>query len=232
MEKKKIHKFKTKILGIKNLCEDTKHFIISTPDDFDFHPGQFISLIMDKDGGKIKRPYSIASKPAPLSLELCIKIIPDGNITPLLDKLREGNEIDALGPLGHFTIKDISKDLIFISTGTGITPFRSMIHHLLNNNHKNNVRLITGYRYEKGILYESELNGLSNKHSNFSYHRVLSRPDNEKDQKGYVQDVLKKDISKDAHYYICGLKEMVNSVKDLLLKEGIPKENIFFEKYD
>ena len=44
--------------------------------------------------------------------------------------------------------------------------------------------------------------------------------------------IVEKNLFLNSHYYICGLKGMVNSVKDLLSEKGIPKENIFFEKYD
>ena len=45
-------------------------------------------------------------------------------------------------------------------------------------------------------------------------------------------ETREKNFDEKADYYICGLKEMVNSVKDLLLEKGIPNENVFFEKYD
>ena len=231
MERKKIHRFKSKILDIIYVCKDTKHLTISTPNDFDFYPGQFISIFLNKDGREIRRPYSIASKPTPNSLELCIEILPNGLGTPIIDKFEVGEEIDVMGPMGGFIIKEqsASKDLILISTGTGITPFRSMIHHLLENNFQNKITLITGYRYDEDVLYEEEFKKLEKKHENFSYYRILSR---EGEEKGHVQILIEKIFDEKADYYICGLKEMVNSVKDLLLEKGIPKENVFFEKYD
>ena len=231
MERKKIHRFKSKILEVKSITPSTKHITISTPEDFDFYPGQFISISLDKEGRKIRRPYSIASKPTPNSLDLCIKILEKGLGTPIIDKFKAGDEIDVLGPMGAFIIdqESLNKPLIFISTGTGITPFRSITHHLLENNPQQIITLLTGYRYEKDVLYEDEFKELADKNENFSYHRILSRDGNEK---GYVQDLVKKNLVPGANYYICGLKEMVNSVKDLLEELGISKEQIFFEKYD
>jgi len=224
-------KFKSKILEITYACSDTKHLKISTPDGFNFSPGQFISINLNNDGREIRRPYSIASKPYPNSLELCIKILPKGLGTPIIDKFKVGDEIDVLGPMGGFTISDksLSKNIILISTGTGITPFRSMIHHLLENDFKNKLTLITGYRYEGDVLYEGELKALEDEHDNFSYHRILSR---EGEEKGYVQNLIEKNFDGDADYYICGLKEMIYSVKDFLGEKGISEDNVYFEKYD
>ena len=142
METSKVQRFKTKILKIKNICDDVKHLVIKTNQDFLFKPGQFISIILTINGEEIRRPYSIASAPYPNSLELCIKILPNGKATPTINKLKEGDEIEIIGPMGRFTLHESSKDkdLILISTGTGITPFKSMSQHLLKNeNFKNKI---------------------------------------------------------------------------------------------
>jgi ferredoxin-NADP reductase len=240
METSKVQRFKTKILEIKNICDDVKHFVIKTNKDFLFKPGQFISIILNIDGKEIRRPYSIASAPYPNSLELCIKILPNGKATPTIDELKEGDEIEIIGPMGRFTLHESSekKDLILISTGTGITPFRSLANHLLKKEKesifKNKITLITGYRYEENCLYEPEFKKLEKNHSNFSYHGILSRPrDSQPNQeKGHVQLLVEKHINPNAHYYLCGLTPMIDSVRELLKEKGIKKEQIFFEKYD
>lgn len=230
MERKKILRFKSKVLDVINLTPSIKHLTFSVPEEFDFYPGQFISLILNNNGGEIRRPYSIASQPSKKSIELCIKIVQNGLASPLIDDLKKENEIEVLGPMGDFIVKDFSKHLIFISTGTGIGPFRSIINNLLENNFKNKIILLTGYRTEEDVLYESEFKELEKQFKNFSYHRILSR--SEKEENGYVQKLVEKNLFPDSNYYICGLKEMVNSVKELLENKQIPKENIFFERYN
>jgi|TARA_Y100000310_G_scaffold328062_1_gene395493 ferredoxin-NADP reductase len=233
MERKKIHNFKTKILKIENLAEDVKHLVLSVPEGFDFHPGQFISLLINRGDTQLRRPYSIASKPGKNEIDLCIKILPEGLITPIIDRMGVGQEIDAIGPMGHFYIQEesMNKPITFIATGAGITPFRSAIHHLLEKGFKSPITLIAGYRYEKNSLYDEEFKELEEKYPNFTYKKAISRP--EEGDKNYVQDILKQNITPNTHYYICGLKEMVFAVRDLLIEqENIPKENVFFEKYD
>ncbi len=231
MIKKKLHKFKSKILKTDYINKTTKHITISTPDDFDFYPGQFISIIITINGEELRRPYSIASSPRPNQLDLCIKILPNGKSTPTIAKLNEGDEIDVMGPMGTFIIKDqsLTKPITFISTGTGVAPFRSIIANLLEYNFEKPITLLTGYRYNDDILYEQAFKELTEKYSNFSYQRILSR---EGDRTGYVQILIDDNLNLESDYYICGLKDMVNSVKEHLAEKGIPKENIFFEKYD
>ena len=233
LPRKKLLKFKSKIIETKYITDNTKHLIISIPEEFDFYSGQFISLIFYINGEEIRRPYSIASNPKPYELDLCIKILANGRISPIIDSLKIGDEIEAMGPMGNFYIFEeyLNKNLILISTGTGVAPFRSIVNYLLENNFKNKLKLITGYRHKKDILYEEEFRNLEEKNKNFSYHRILSQY-GEENERGYVQKLINNNLDSNAHYYICGLKEMINSVKDFLIEKGISKDNILFEKYD
>ena len=65
LPRKKLLKFKSKIIETKYITDNTKHLIISIPEEFDFYSGQFISLIFYINGEEIRRPYSIASNPKP-----------------------------------------------------------------------------------------------------------------------------------------------------------------------
>jgi ferredoxin-NADP reductase len=119
---------------------------------FDFKPGQFVTLdlpIHEKPNRRL-RSYSIASWPDGTNVfELCIVLLEDGAGTNyLFNEIKEGSEITLRGPVGVFTLPDpIEKDLFLICTGTGIAPFRSMIHQIIQNNipHQN-IHLIFGCR--------------------------------------------------------------------------------------
>ncbi len=236
---KKPEKFQSEVINIIQLTNNVKHFTISVPKDFNFIPGQYISIIKDNpnNGIKLRRPYSIVSKVnsniSYNSIDLCIKILENGNITPLLNKLKKGDKIECLGPLGNFKISEESKDknTIFISTGVGIAPFISMIEFILEkSNKKHKVKLITGYKTNEDILYEKELKSLENKHSNFKYYSILSESDT--GNGGRVQKLVEEHFDKNADYYICGLKDMISSVRLLILKKGVLGKNIYSEKYD
>ena len=236
---KKPEKFQSEVINIIQLTNNVKHFTISVPKDFSFTPGQYISIIKDNpnNGIKLRRPYSIVSKVnsniSYNSIDLCIKILENGNITPLLNKLKKGDKIECLGPLGNFKISEESKDknTIFISTGVGIAPFISMIEFILEkSNKKHKVKLITGYKTNEDILYEKELKSLENKHPNFKYYSILSESDT--GNGGRVQKLVEEHFDKNADYYICGLKDMISSVRLLILKKGVLGKNIYSEKYD
>lgn len=229
--------FNSKVLEIKNLPGEVKILQLSVPDNFSFRAGQYVSISVPIDGKKLRRPYSIASSPSKKkSIELCIKIV-NGLASNYVKTLSEGDEIELFGPAGKFILfgDSLQRDIVFVAVGTGITPFISMINQLLETGFKNKIILIKGFRHEENILYDKELEKLKEKHKNFEFHNVLSRPKNLNfKNKGYVQDFLEKFIpnKKNSDIYICGLSPMINSVKEKALDLKIPENRIFFEKYD
>jgi NAD(P)H-flavin reductase len=224
-----ISRFKSKILSTEFITPDVKHLILTTPADFDFIPGQYITLILKDKDDEVRKPYSIASIPKKGSIDICIKIIQEGKATSLIKNLKKDDTLDIIGPMGKFIFNEQSKnkDVVFISTGTGISTFRSMIPSLLKNDFKNKILLLTGYKNREDILYDSDFTNLEKTCNNFHYHKILSRENNG----GYVQKLVEKHINKNSHYYLCGVGEMVVSVKNLLLEKGIPEKNIFYERY-
>ncbi len=183
----------------------------------------------------VNRAYSIASPPpADGKIELTIKKVEGGIGSTFLHNLNIGEEIQMTGPLGHFIPKE-DKDLVFISTGCGLPPFRCCIHHLLNKGFEKKIILLRGFRYECESMYDNELKQLQEQHKNLKVHTIISRPEKEdyNGDKGHVQELLNKYVSIDidANYYICGLLPMIESVTKLLEERGVPKEQIYFERF-
>lgn len=235
-DKPKPLKFESEVIEFKKINNNLRYLKLSVPKNFIFIPGQFVSFIIEKNGNKVRRPYSMASPPSQKgSIDIVYKLIPEGLTTPLLENTKNGDKILLNGPIGEFTIKNHDKDLIFISTGTGIAPFMSIIPSLLEGNFKDNIILLTGYKDENNIINDKEFKELEKKYSNFKYYKTLSHPSNNyKGETGRVQQLVEKYLkdSKNTNVYICGLTDMINSVRILLRKKGIEMKNIYSEKYD
>jgi len=233
-------KFISKVIEIQQLTPSIKYFKLSVPNNFEFLPGQYILVnIKLDDDTAIKRMYSIASAPNKHGwIELIITIVEDGKASTYFNNIQTDTELDIMAPMGLFSVRENEKenDMVFIGTGTGAAPFRSIIHDLISNGFKKKIVLLTGCRYEDGMLYPDEFKGLDSKYSNFEYHPIISRPRNPNfsDDKGHVQDLIKKYLPKEYNgtFYLCGLNAMIKDVTQLLIEHGVTKERIRFERYD
>ncbi|MEK6760396.1 MAG: FAD-dependent oxidoreductase [Nanoarchaeota archaeon] len=230
--------FQSEVLHEEMVNDSVKLLKLSVPENFQHQAGQYVSLSIPFEGKKYRKPYSIASHPGKeKAVELCVKIIEGSHTTNYIHKLQKGDDVELFGPAGKFVLeKDyLEKDIVFVATGTGIAPFRSMIKHLLKNGFHKRIILLKGFRNENSSLYDGEFSELQDKHRNLEVYNILSRPENVGfEDKGYVQDFLKKYLPENfsGHVYICGLSPMINAVHDKLISMGILKERIFYEKYD
>jgi ferredoxin-NADP reductase len=224
------------LLGSRELVPGTRHFEfeVEEPGVLRFSPGQFISVRHTFDGKEMTRAYSLASPPDGNRFALCLNLVLHGHFSSYLFDLAPGEAIEMAEPLGFFTLRDTHRDVVFIATGTGIAPFRSMLlHHLPGAAQK--IALLFGCRYPHTLLYRDELEELARQHANFTLIETVTRPDaGWPGRTGRVQAHLDDVLSgrTDVDIYICGLKEMVDEVRALLKQRGFDRKHIIYEKYD
>jgi ferredoxin-NADP reductase len=234
--------FTARLVSSKSLSEYTKHleFEVVGEKRFGFVAGQWLSFRHSKaDGEEITRAYSICSPPADDNrFALCLNRVEDGFMSNFLCDMREGEQISLQGPFGDFILHPPMRDTIFIATGTGIAPFRSMLQWLLadeSRHQQKQLSLLFGNRREEDIYYHADFLRLAHLHSNFQYLPTLSRAD-EKWQglRGYVQQHVSEIAQgrSDVHAYICGLEKMVKANRELLKSLGWDRKSIRYEKYD
>jgi len=185
-----------RIIRIENETANTRRFWVEVPEleVFDFTPGQFITmdLPIDAKPNKRLRSYSIASWPnGTNTFELIIVLDKQGAGTHFIfDNLAIGSEIKFRGPQGVFKLKEpLAKDIFLVCTGTGIAPFRSMVHQVLDKKipHQQ-ITLIFGCRTKADLLYHDEMVALQEKMLGFNYIPVWSREEWE-GRHGYVHAV-------------------------------------------
>ena len=223
---------KAHLIQSRELAPGTRHFEFETVDwRAAFVPGQFLSLTKDD----ITRAYSIASPPDGNRFALCANLVTEGKFSPFLFGMNEGDEIDFKGPYGGFIMKRSASDSLFVATGTGIAPFRSMLLGHMNEDPERKVTLIFGVRHHHSLLYHEEFQALADQNPNFFYHPTLTRPpDHWTGKTGRIQqhtlDVLGD--RQDVDVYICGMKEMVDDLRAQLKARGHDRKRIIYEKYD
>lgn len=157
----------------------------------------------------------------------------------ILFDLKPGDEVDMSEPLGYFTLRQPARRSVFVATGTGIAPFRSMLLDHLPRTHPH-ITLLFGARCERGLLYRKELEQLAEQYEDFRFLPTISRPgESWKGRVGRVQTHLDEALAlgtpgdlASVDVYICGLKEMVDDVRRELKRRGFDRRQIIYEKYD
>ncbi|WP_375417807.1 2Fe-2S iron-sulfur cluster-binding protein [uncultured Hymenobacter sp.] len=130
-------------------------------------PGQFLTLLLPcgPDGKTERRAYSLSSTPhdAP-RLAVTVKRVAGGLVSNyLLDTVQVGQELQAMAPLGNFTLvpsPKAARSLVLIGAGSGITPLMSMLKAVLKTESQSHVLLIYGNRNEESVIFQQQLSEL------------------------------------------------------------------------
>lgn len=174
-------------------------FTVETDKPVDFVAGQYICVRYKGT----TRPYSVANSPTDDTIEFCIRRVPGGRLTSdLVETLSVGDTITLRGPYGEFVMEPpSSRDLVFLATGTGVAPFRSMIDYCLETGRDvfegqpRDIWLFLGVAWEDDLPYRQHFRQLDRELEQFHFVPTLSRERYLSDWEGetaYVQHVLVK----------------------------------------
>lgn len=213
---------KLQLIGKESNGQDITSFIFKPEETLIFKPGQFLRYQIENpapdERGK-NRFFSISSAPFEGVIKLTTKISESNGSTFKKDlkKMGIGEFIEAFGPSGSFTIDEAKKNYVFIAGGIGITPFRSILLDLDQQGKPLNITLLYANKTNE-IPFKEELETLAKKHPEFKIYYVLS----------ISEDVIRSSLLplSSPLFYISGPEPMVLNVMDMLVKIGIPKENI------
>jgi ferredoxin-NADP reductase len=241
--------FDARLVAARPLSPAVRELTFERCDDqpFAFDPGQWVNLVLPLPSGEIKRAYSIASAPALGSrrFEIAVTHVQGGAGSERLHALREGEVLRAVGPQGLFTRgAREGHPSIFIGTGTGVAPLRSMMRAAIAEAAGEPLWLLFGARHEEDVLYGDEVADLCRAHPGVRHEVTLSQPGPAwGGRRGYVQDHLAELVAalraalgpdgSPVHAYVCGLDRMVSAVRDRLRHElGFDRRQVHAERYD
>lgn len=235
--------YDSKVTKIVDETPTTKRFWVKVDEEetIDFKAGQFVTMDLPISEKRLKRwrSYSIANHPDGSNiLEFCIVLLDGGAATTyLFNEVSVGSTIRFKGPSGTFVLpKELTTDLVFICTGTGVAPFRSMIWDIYHQKKQHQkIHLIFGTRTKDGILYRDEFEELAKLLPNFSYSVALSREKDWDGYKGYVHPIYLeqyKAVRQNIHFYLCGWSNMIDdAVANLVVNLKYDKSQVHYELY-
>lgn len=224
--------YKVKISSIRPLTAEVFELILQLvdPPNLQFQPGQAIAITVPSSSSSkfpVRRYYSLASPPSSLgTLCLLFKKGEQGIGSQFLRNHTVGEELVVEGPFGSFCLQeDPGRELLFVATGTGIAPIRSMLVALLERGTSQPCSLLWGLRRESDIYYLEEFERLAAQHPQFSFILTLSQGGRDwLGHKGRVTHFLERFSQVDRlAVYVCGSRRMVTEVIGLLRQRGVSR---------
>ncbi len=226
------------ILKISEIIDETptiKAFRFEVPENsnINFYPGQFFMVsFVDDPEMKTGRAYSIASSPLEKGyLEIALNRV--GPFTTKLFGAKTGNSLKFKGPYGKFYFnEDMKNNLVLIAGGTGITPLIGIIRYCSGMKLSNKIKFLYSVRTPDEIIYEKELKKLKEKNINFDYLVTITRASESHrwaGSKGRIDlEILKTNVDDFGKnlYFLCGPKEFVDTVVEMLSGLSVTKEQI------
>ncbi len=147
--------------------------------EFEFQPGQYLTLRATIEGEDIRRSYSICSRPDEALVRIGVKQVDGGAFSTFANEnLRPGDVVEVMPPEGRFTLKPGApgRHVLGIAAGSGITPILSIVKSLLKNDRDARFTLIYGNQTTNSVMFAEEIEDLKNEHlQRFSVVHVLSR---------------------------------------------------------
>ncbi len=207
---------------------------LAGPKEMLFQAGQYI--IFQIGPPKLRHTLSITSSPADnKTIDILQSVAPMGEGSQWMLGLKPGDTVQFLGPLGKFILQKKSlRPKVFIATGCGIAPLRSMILDYVETGGTAAVTLWWGLRHETDVFWQKEFEDITARYTNFHAIITLSQPGVPwTGQKGRVTVHVVEETPElaQSEFYLCGTREMIVDMRELLVYNGIPQGQIFTEAF-
>ncbi len=237
-----IKEFDTVIEKITNFTHDIKglRFRLPEGETIRFKAGQFANLFSkpyDDVKTETSRAYSISSAPSDnRAIELVIRLVPNGMVTTyVFNHLKEGDHVKLIAPFGEFFLRDTDREIVCIAGGSGLAPIRSIILDMIDRGISNRkATFFFGAVTTKDLYYVEEFKAIEKQHPWFRFVPALSRDESPHPYvKGLITNVVADNYSdmKNIEAYLCGSPGMIDACEKVLTSKGMPKSQIFYDKF-
>jgi ring-1,2-phenylacetyl-CoA epoxidase subunit PaaE len=238
-------------LQVQGIRQETRDAVVVTfgvpahlKEEFRYTQGQHLTLRADIDGADERRSYSICSAVQDDELRVAVKKVQGGIFSTWInERVRPGQAIDVMPPLGHFhtsLVKDNRKHYLAFAAGSGITPVLSIIKTTLLAEPHSHFTLFYGNRASSTVLFREELADVKDTYlTRFNLVHVLSREQQDIDLfNGRItgskcEQLLDHwvDLADIDMVFICGPEGMMHEVSETLQARGMDKSQIKIELF-
>jgi len=198
-----------------------------------YQAGQFVRIALEEE---LARPFSFVNPPQDPVLEFYGIVVPEGPLSPRLERLRAGDRLlVATNPAGFLVLGEVpdAETLWLVSTGTGIAPFLSILRTQTPWRRFPRVVLVHAVRYARELAYRETIGEILRSHHNvFQYVTFVSREPAPGSLAGRIPAALRDGrletaagvkIDQRSHVMLCGNPEMLKDATAALVERGLRK---------
>lgn len=222
--------------------KDAFSFYFERPADFEFLPGQHISILLEianPDEKGNRRNFSISSSPTEKDFLRITSRIRESSFKQTLMKLNVGTEVKIIGPIGNFVLNEQEKGPhILLAGGIGITPFRSMIKFVHDKKLDVSIILFASFSTSDDLIFNEEFEEIIKSNNSIKIVETVTKPEESttawKGQTGRInKELIKKYVADipSSIFYLCGPPEMVISLSDIVKDMGVKEDKIRKEQF-
>ena len=234
-----VKKLPCRVQKLERLAEDAMLLQIKLPanEKLVFLAGQYIEFLL-KDGSR--RSFSLANAPHDSEfIELHVRHVAGGRFTDhVFNGMKERDILRCEGPLGTFFLReDSEKPIVFVASGTGFAPIKSVIEHMFHKGIKRPATLYWGGRRPKDLYMNALAEKWAAEHSSFTYVPVISNAtpeDGWNGRTGFVHRAVMQDFPDLSGHqvYACGVPVMVDAArKDFTAACKLPEDEFYADSF-
>ena len=227
---------------VVEVAKDAVNLVFDKPGSFSYEPGQFITLIKEVNGKKIRRAYSLCT--TPLEDEhpaVTVKRVEGGAMSnDLNDNVSVGDHLEIMEPMGMFTTtydQANERNAVFFGGGSGITPLMSILRSILLKEPKSKVSLVYGNRSEEYIIFNDLIKSLEEKYPDrFRAIHILENGSAEysgRPSEEMILDICSSlTVDSNTEVFICGPQPMMDLVSGAMPKAGVSSDLVRMESFE
>ena len=199
-----------------------------------FKAGQFAQLKVP--GTDEWRSYSFAHASQGASdVEFLVRLLPSGAMSDYIrQRGRPGDSIGFRGSKGGFTLREVTRPLVLMAGGTGLSAILAIAEQLLLQRTSQPIHLNYGVTDSADLVLLGRLEQLAGRHPSFTWRAIVQRPaPNWHGDVGVVTDLLERTplYGGNVDVYMCGPPAMVDATRRWLQLRGLSNANLYYEKF-
>lgn len=230
----------SRLLRVDAAARHTITVAFDKPKGFTYRAGQTISLALPSRAtgeSPLRHIFSLSSAPHEPELAIVTRTRSESEFKQALAALPIGSRLTLSGPYGYFTPRLVSdRPLVLIAGGIGIAPLRSIVHEITHLESTRPCLLLCSNSQPEDAAFFLELQDLAQRNPNLGFRATITgaRLEDWHGLTGRIDSgMLGRELIGLEHpeCYIAGPSFMVEGIQNSLLALGLPKDDIYAERF-